>query len=103
MKDLAVLGEPALAPFFLRMSCADLAPEALSVRLGFLTKHYIMDLLMKDLYQKGFNDIYIAVKKKNAKIYVLKSNITSYIDRKYSNDTVCLALALAPSCAELHF
>ena len=40
---------------------ADLAPEALSVRLGFLTKHYIVDLLMKDLFQKGFNDIYIAV------------------------------------------
>ena len=51
--------EPALAPFLLRMSCADLA---LSVRLGFLTKHYIVvDLLMKDLFQKGFNDIYIAV------------------------------------------
>ena len=59
LKDLAVLGEPALAPFLLRMSCADLAPEALSVRLGFLTKHYIVDLLMKDLFQKGFNDIYI--------------------------------------------
>ncbi len=51
------LGEPPLAPFLLRMSCADLAPEALSVRLGFLTKHYIVDLLMKDSFQKGFNDI----------------------------------------------
>ena len=43
MKDLAGQGEPAPAPFLLRMSCADLAPEALSVRLGFLTKHYIVD------------------------------------------------------------
>ena len=29
------------------LSCADLAPEALSVRLGFLTKHYIVDFLGK--------------------------------------------------------
>jgi len=34
------LGEPAQAPFLLRMSCADLASEALSVRLGFFTKHW---------------------------------------------------------------
>ena len=40
-------------------SCACLAPEALSVRLGFLTKHYTVDLLMKYLFQKGFNDISI--------------------------------------------
>ena len=38
-----------------------------------------------------------------------KCNITPYIciyiyiQRKYSSDTVCLALALAPSCAALHF
>ena len=32
-------GGPAPAPFLLRISCADLAPKALSVRLGFLTKH----------------------------------------------------------------
>ena len=55
------LGEPpqSLAPFLLRMSRADLAPEAFSVRLGFITKHYIVDLLMKDSFQKGFNDKYV--------------------------------------------
>ena len=47
MKDLAGQGEPAPAPFLLRMSCADLAPEALSVRPGFLTKHYVVDFLGK--------------------------------------------------------
>ena len=31
----------------IHFSCADLAPEALSVRLGFLTKHYIVDFLGK--------------------------------------------------------
>ena len=39
-------------------SSACLAPEALSVRLGFLTKHFIVDLLMKGLFQKRFDDIY---------------------------------------------
>ena len=72
MKDLAGLGEPAPAPFLLRMSCADLAPEALSVRLGFLTKHNIADLFLKDLYiSQGIQRhvyIIIAVKSKNANI-----------------------------------
>ena len=74
MKDLAGLGEPAPAPFLLRMSCADLAPEALSVRLGFLTKHNIPDLFLIYIYiytSQGIQRhvyIIIAVKSKNAKI-----------------------------------
>ena len=58
LKDLAGLGEPARH----HVSCACVArilPEArLSVRLGFLTKHYIVHLLMKDQFQKWFNDIF---------------------------------------------
>ena len=57
--------EPAPAPFLLRMSCGDLAPDALSVRLGFLTKRNIVDLFSNHLFHKGFNDIstynYVAV------------------------------------------
>ena len=44
LKDLVGLGEPAPAPFLFCVSCADRVPEALSVRLGILTKHYIVDV-----------------------------------------------------------
>ena len=38
------------------LSCADLAPEALSVRLGFLTKHDIVDFLGKKNKKRAFYD-----------------------------------------------